>query len=273
MSTITTRDGVPIHYKDWGAGRPVVFIHGWPLNADMWDAQMHHLASRGLRCIAYDRRGFGRSGQPWHGYDYDTLADDLAVLLDTLDLHDATLVGFSMGCGEVARYVARHGTQRVAKAVLIGTVTPLIAQRDDHPEGVDTAVFDGIRAALVADRAAFVEGFWPLFTGSNRAGSTISRAALDWTTFMALQAGLKGTIDCVRAFSETDFRADLGRFALPTLVIHGDDDQTAPLALTAAATVGLVPHATLRVYEGAPHALYLTHAERLAEDLLAFVET
>ncbi|KVD72096.1 arylesterase [Burkholderia ubonensis] len=271
MNMLTTSDGVSIHYKDWGAGRPVVFIHGWPLNADMWDVQMHHLAAHGFRCIAYDRRGFGRSGQPWTGYDYDTLADDLAALIDTLDLHDVTLVGFSMGGGEVARYIGRHGTRRLAKVVLMGAVTPLIARRDDYPEGVDVAVFDGIRAGILADRAAFFESFWPLFTGSNRAGSTISRAALDWTTFMALQAGLKGTIDCVRAFSETDFRADLGKFDVPTLVIHGDDDQTVPLALTGAATAKCVPHAQLSVYEGGPHALYLTHADRLNEELLAFV--
>ncbi|MBR8223475.1 alpha/beta fold hydrolase [Burkholderia ambifaria] len=271
MSTFTTRDGVSIHYKDWGAGRPVVFIHGWPLNADMWDVQMHHLASNGFRGIAYDRRGFGRSGQPWTGYDYDTLADDLATLIETLRLRDVTLVGFSMGGGEVARYIGRHGTRHIAKAVLIGSVTPLIARRDDHPDGVDVAMFDGIRSAIVADRAAFFEQFWPLFTGSNRADSTISRATLDWTSFMALQAGLKGTLDCVRTFSETDFRADLDKFDVPTRVIHGDDDQTAPLALTAAATAARVPDATLSVYEGGPHALYLTHAQRLNDELLAFV--
>ncbi|AOJ77918.1 alpha/beta fold hydrolase [Burkholderia ubonensis] len=270
MSTFTTRDGVSLHYKDWGAGRPVVFIHGWPLNADMWDAQMHHLASRGLRCIAYDRRGFGRSGQPWHGYDYDTLADDLATLIETLDLRDVMLVGFSMGGGEVARYIGRHGTGRVAKAVLVGSVTPLVARRDDHPDGADIAIFDGIRAGILADRAAFFESFWPLFTGSNRAGSTISRAALDWTTFMALQAGLKGTLDCVAAFSETDFRPDLDKFDVPTLVIHGDDDQTAPLSLTGAVTAQRVRHATLSVYERGPHALYLTHAQRLNDELLAY---
>ncbi|WP_431822981.1 alpha/beta fold hydrolase [Burkholderia sp. F1] len=271
MSMFTTRDGVSLYYKDWGAGLPVVFIHGWPLNADMWDVQMVHLASHGFRCIAYDRRGFGRSDQPWSGYDYDTLADDLAALLDTLDLNDVMLVGFSMGGGEVARYISRHGTKRIAKAVLLGSVTPLIARRDDHREGVDIAVFDGIRAGILADRAAFLEQFWPLFTGSNRAGSTISREALDWTTSMALQAGLKGTLDCVRAFSETDFRADLGKFDVPTLVIHGDDDQTVPLALTGAVAAKRVPRATLSVYEGAPHALYLTHAGRLNDDLLAFV--
>jgi pimeloyl-ACP methyl ester carboxylesterase len=200
MSTFTTRDGVSLHYKDWGAGRPVVFIHGWPLNADMWDVQMHHLASNGFRCIAYDRRGFGRSDQPWTGYDYDTLSDDLATLIETLDLRDVILVGFSMGGGEVARYIGRHGTGRVAKAVLVGSVTPLVARRDDHPDGADIAIFDGIRAGILADRAAFFESFWPLFTGSNRPDSTISRAALDWTSFMALQGGLKGTLDCVAAF-------------------------------------------------------------------------
>ncbi|MCA8061408.1 alpha/beta fold hydrolase [Burkholderia sp. AU38729] len=271
MSLFTTHDGVSLYYKDWGSGKPVVFIHGWPLNADMWDVQMHHLASRGFRCIAYDRRGFGRSSQPWQGYDYDTLADDLAALLDQLDLREVTLVGFSMGSGEVARYIARHGTARVAKAVLIGAVTPLIAQRDDYQEGVAVEVFDGMRTAILADRATFLENFWPLFTGSNRAGSTVSRAALDATTYMALQAGLNATLDCVHAFSETDFRADLDKLDVPTLIVHGDDDQTAPIGLTARATANRVPHATLREYEGGPHALYLTHAEQLNEDLLAFV--
>ncbi|MCA7884937.1 alpha/beta hydrolase [Burkholderia contaminans] len=271
MSLFTTHDGVSLYYKDWGSGKPVVFIHGWPLNADMWDVQMHHLASRGFRCIAYDRRGFGRSSQPWQGYDYATLADDLAALLDQLDLREVTLVGFSMGSGEVARYIARHGTARVAKAVLIGAVTPLIAQRDDYQEGVAVEVFDGMRTAILADRATFLENFWPLFTGSNRAGSTVSRAALDATTYMALQAGLNATLDCVHAFSETDFRADLNKLDVPTLIVHGDDDQTALIGLTARATANRVPHATLREYEGGPHALYLTHAEQLNEDLLAFV--
>ncbi|WP_201326540.1 alpha/beta fold hydrolase, partial [Burkholderia sp. E168m23] len=181
-------------------------------------------------------------------------------------------VGFSMGGGEVARYIGRHGTRRIAKAVLIGSVTPIVARRDDHPEGVDVAVFDGIRAGIVADRAAFFDGFWPLFTGSNRGGSTVSRAALGWTSVMALLGGLKGTLECVRAFSETDFRADLQRFDVPTRVIHGDDDQTAPLALTGAATAKRVPNATLSVYEGGPHALYLTHAARLNDELLAFAQ-
>ncbi|RQS12159.1 alpha/beta fold hydrolase [Burkholderia sp. Bp8998] len=271
MSLFTTPDGVSLYYKDWGTGRPVVFIHGWPLNADMWDVQMHHLASQGFRCIAYDRRGFGRSSQPWQGYDYDTLADDLAGLLDKLDLREVTLVGFSMGGGEVARYIARHGAARVAKAVLIGAVTPLIAQRDDYQEGIAVEVFDGIRTAILADRATFLENFWSLFTGSNRAGSTVSRAALEATTYMALQAGLNATLDCVHAFSETDFRADLDKLDVPTLIVHGDDDQTAPIELTARATANRVPHATLLEYEGGPHALYLTHAEQLNEDLLAFV--
>ncbi|RQZ18836.1 alpha/beta hydrolase [Burkholderia sp. Bp9031] len=271
MSLFTTPDGVSLYYKDWGSGKPVVFIHGWPLNADMWDIQMHHLASQGFRCIAYDRRGFGRSSQPWQGYDYDTLADDLAALLDKLDLREVTLVGFSMGSGEVARYIARHGAARVARAVLIGAVTPLIAQRDDYQEGIAVEVFDGIRTAILADRATFLENFWPLFTGSNRAGSTVSRAALEATTYMALQAGLNATLDCVHAFSETDFRADLDKLDVPTLIVHGDDDQTAPIELTARATANRVLHATLLEYEGGPHALYLTHAEQLNEDLLDFV--
>ena len=262
---------VRLHVEDTGGdGRPVILIHGWPLSADAWKTQVSILRDAQHRVISYDRRGFGSSDKPAEGYDYDTLADDLATLIDTLGLRDVTLVGFSMGGGEVARYIGRHGTRHIAKAVLVGSVTPLVARRDDHPDGVDVAVFDGIRAGIVADRAAFLEQFWPLFTGSNRAASTISRAALDWTSFMALQAGLKGTLDCVGAFSETDFRADLDKFDVPTLVIHGDDDQTAPLALTGAVTARRVPHATLSIYEGGPHALYLTHAQRLHDELLAF---
>ncbi|PXW28300.1 alpha/beta fold hydrolase [Paraburkholderia caballeronis] len=270
MATFTTPDGVELYYKDWGTGRPVVFSHGWPLNADMWEYQMNFLAERGFRCIAHDRRGFGRSSQPWNGYDYDTFAADLHGLIESLDLKDAILVGFSMGGGEVARYLGRYGSARIAKVALVGAVTPLMIRRPDHPDGVDPAVFDGIRAGILDDRPAFFDGFGPVFAGANRPGATVSRAILNWTQMLALQAGLKGTLDCVAAFSETDFRTDLTKFDVPTLVVHGDDDQVVPLDVTGRAAAAAIKGAQFKVYKGAPHALYVTHADQLNQDLLAF---
>jgi non-heme chloroperoxidase len=272
MTTIKTRDGTEIYYKDWGTGKPVVLCHGWPLNADMWEYQMTFLASRGLRCVAHDRRGFGRSGQPWTGYDYNTFADDLAALIESLDLKDITLAGFSMGGGEVARYLGRHGTKRVAKAALISAVTPFLLKTADHPEGVDRSVFDGLRAGIALDRPQFFSDFGKVFTGANRPGAKVSQGALDWTLFLALQASLKGTLDCVGAFSETDFRSDLKAFKLPTLVIHGDDDQVVPFALSGSVAAKMIPGSRLEVYKGAPHGLYFTHKDRLNADLLAFVK-
>ncbi|MGI4840464.1 MAG: alpha/beta fold hydrolase [Janthinobacterium lividum] len=270
MPYITTTDGTAIHYKDWGSGRPIVLSHGWPLNADMWDYQMHFLAANGFRVIAHDRRGFGRSSQPWSGYDYDTFADDLQTLLTHLDIKDAVLVGFSMGGGEVARYLTRHGTARVSKAVLLSAVTPLMIRRDDHPEGIDPAVFDGIRAGLLNDRAGFLDAFGPVFTGSDKPGSKVGKPMLEWTQFLALQAGIKGTYDCVAAFSETDFRPDLKAIDIPTLVIHGDGDAVVDFNVTGKAAAALVPGAELKVYAGAPHATYFTHKDELNQDLLAF---
>ncbi len=271
MPSIRVQDRVEIHYKDWGKGKPVVFIHGWPLNADMWEYQMEFLASQGLRCIAYDRRGFGRSSQPWSGYDYDTFADDLRAVIKELDLRDVTLVGFSMGGGEVARFIGHHGTKRIAKAVLIGAVTPMLLETADHSNGVPRVVFDGIRTAIAADRPQFFSDFGKMFMGANRPGSKVSQGALDWTLFMAMQASLKGTLDCVGAFSETDFRADLKAFDVPTLVIHGDDDQIVPLEVTARASAQAISGARLEVYPAAPHGLYFTHKDRLNADLLAFL--
>jgi pimeloyl-ACP methyl ester carboxylesterase len=272
MPTIETRDGTEIYYKDWGAGRPVVFIHGWPLSSDMWEYQMVSLASQGLRCIGYDRRGFGRSSQPWTGYDYDTFADDLKTLIETLDLKDVTLVGFSMGGGEVARYIGRHGLQRISKAALVGAVTPLLLKRDDHPDGVERATFDGIRSGITADRPQFFSDFGKAFMGANRSGANISQGVLDWTLFMAMQASLKGTLDCVAAFSETDFRPDLKAFKLPTLIIHGDDDQIVPLEITGRAAAKAIPGSRLQVYKGAPHGLYFTHQEQMNTDLHSFIK-
>lgn len=272
MTSLTTSDGVKLYYKDWGTGRTVILLHGWPLNADMWEYQMNFLAEHGCRVIAYDRRGFGRSSQPWAGYDYDRFADDLSELIEALELRDVILVGFSMGGGEVARYIARHGSKRVAKAVLVSAVTPLMIQRDDHPDGMSAGIFDGIRAGLLHDRADFLDKFGPLFTGADRERSDVSGPMLNWTLGMGLQAGLKGTVDCVKAFSETDFRPDLARFDVPTLIVHGDGDAVVSFEVTGKAAAALVPGATLKVYEDAPHALYFTHKDRLNEDLLAFVK-
>jgi pimeloyl-ACP methyl ester carboxylesterase len=270
MPTITTTDGTQIYYKDWGTGQPIVLCHGWPLNADMWEYQMNFLAENGFRVIAHDRRGFGRSSQPWKGYDYDTFADDLHALITSLELTDVMLVGFSMGGGEVARYIGRHGSKRIAKAVLVSAVTPLMIRREDHPEGMDPAIFDGIRAGVLNDRAAFLDAFGPIFTGSDQPGSSVGKPMLDWTQSMALQAGIKGTLDCVAAFSETDFRSDLARFDVPTLVIHGDGDAVVSFDVTGKAAAALISGAELKVYPGAPHAVYFTHKDELNQDLMAF---
>jgi pimeloyl-ACP methyl ester carboxylesterase len=272
MTTLKTKSGVELYYKDWGKGQPVVFCHGWPLNADMWEYQMMFLAERGYRVIAHDRRGFGRSSQPWEGYDYDHFADDLAELINTLDLRNVTLVGFSMGGGEVARYLSRHGTGRVSKAVLVGAVTPFLLKTDEHPAGTPRSMFDGIRAGLLADRPQFFSEFGKLFTGANRPDSKVSQGLLTWTLSMALMASLKGTHDCVAAFSETDFRKDLAAFKLPTLVIHGDDDQIVPFDISGKLAAQMIPGTRLEVYPGAPHALYFTHKDRMNAELLSFIK-
>ncbi|WP_110992045.1 alpha/beta fold hydrolase [Pseudomonas sichuanensis] len=270
MSTLVTRDGTSIHYKDWGSGKPVLFSHGWPLDADMWDSQMEYLASRGYRTIAFDRRGFGRSSQPWSGYDYDTFADDIAQLIEHLDLREVTLVGFSMGGGDVSRYIARHGSARIAGLVLLGAVTPVFGKRDDNPDGVDRAVFDGIKAGLRADRAQFIADFAAPFYGINH-GQQVSQGVQTQTLNIALLASIKGTLDCVSAFSETDFRPDMAKIDVPTLVIHGDDDQIVPFQSTGRKAAELIRGAELKVYEGAPHGFAVTHAQQLNEDLLAFL--
>ncbi|HET9886325.1 MAG TPA: alpha/beta hydrolase [bacterium] len=269
MVMIKTRDGTELYTKDWGSGKPIVFIHGWPLNADMWEYQMTPLAAH-YRCIAYDRRGFGRSSQPWTGYDYDTFADDLKRVIETLELEGVTLVGFSMGGGEVARYLARHGTERVAKAVMIAAVPPLLLKLADNPQGVGPEVFDGMRRGISADRPQFFTEFAKNFYGANH-GSKISPGIFDWTLFMAMQASLKATLDCTAAFSETDFRPDLKAFTIPTLIIHGDDDQIVPIELTANIMVKEISGAQIKVYPGAPHGLYFTHKDQLNKDLQEFI--
>ncbi|GAV35267.1 aryl esterase [Roseomonas sp. TAS13] len=272
MSFIEARDGTPLFYKDWGAGKPVVLIHGWPVNADMWEYQAPFLAENGCRVIAYDRRGFGRSGQPWSGYDYDTMADDLAAILDALDLRDATLVGFSMGGGEVARYLSRHGgSGRVSKAVLVAAVTPFLLRTEDNPEGVDRSVFDDMVVNLQADRPAFLASFGKQFFGAGLLSFSISSELLQWTGNLALMASPKATLDCVRAFSETDFRADLPQIRVPVLVIHGDADNTVPIDAAGRHAAAMIPGARLVEYPGAPHGLFFTEKDRLNQDLLRFI--
>ncbi|QBR01931.1 alpha/beta fold hydrolase [Paraburkholderia pallida] len=267
MSFLESLDGTRLYYKDWGAGRPVVFIHGWPLNADMWDAQMLHFAENDFRAVAYDRRGFGRSDQPWDGYDYDTLADDLNAVMTHLDLEDAVLVGFSMGGGEVVRYLSKYGSRRVAGAVLMGSVTPGLIKN-----GVPPSVFEGMRAGVLGDRPTFLENFNRPFAGANREGSTVTAATLGWLQTMGLQCSLKAMAECVTAFSETDFEEDLRKMSVPALIIHGGDDQSAPLELTSRLAAQRIAGSTLVVYDGAPHALTLTHEEQLNRDLLKFAQ-
>ena len=273
MGMITTKDGTQIHYKDWGAGRPIVFSHGWPLSADSWESQMFFLASNGYRCIAHDRRGHGRSSQPWNGNEMDTFADDLSELFETLDLKNAVLIGFSMGGGEVARYIGRHGTKRVAKVVLISAVPPLMLKTSANPGGLPIKVFDDIRAGSIADRAKFYKDLasGPFF-GFNRAGKKLSQGMVDWFWLQGMQAGHKNTFDCVKAFSETDFTEDLKKFDVPTLIIHGDDDQIVPMGAAALISSKLVKNSTLKIYKGAPHGLTETHKEKLNADLLSFIK-
>lgn len=269
----TTKDGAEIFYKDWGMGRPVVFSHGWPLNADTWDDQLDFVASRGYRAIAHDRRGHGRSSQTWHGNEMDTYADDLAALLDTLDVRDAVLVGHSTGGGEVARYIGRHGTSRIAKAVLVSAVPPLMLKTPANPDGLPMQVFDDIRAGIVADRAQYYKDLSAPFYGANRAGNKVSPGLRDEFWLWSMQVGIKGALDCVKAFSETDFTDDLKKFDVPTLIIQGDDDQIVPIIAASMKSAKIVKDATLKVYPGAPHGLPSTNKDQFNNDLLAFLRS
>jgi len=274
MPNIKTEDRTRIYYKDWGKGQPVVFSHGWPLNADSWEAQMLFLASNGYRCIAHDRRGHGRSSQPWDGNEMDTYADDLAILIEGLKLKEVVLIGFSTGGGEVARYIGRHGTKRVAKAALVSAVPPLMVKTKANPGGLPIEVFDGLRAQSIADRSQLYKDLasGPFF-GFNRPGAKASQGMIDAFWRQGMQAGHKNALDCIKAFSETDFTKDLQKFDIPTLVLHGDDDQIVPFDAAGRASAKIIKGATLKVYPGAPHGITDTHKDQLNADLLAFVQS
>ena len=273
MSAITTKDGTQIYYKSWGTGRPVVFSHGWPLCADAWESQMAFLATKGYRCIAHDRRGHGRSSQPSNGNDMDTYADDLSELIESLHLNDVTLVGHSTGGGEVARYIGRHGTRRVSKVVLMGSVTPLRLKTSANPGGTPLETFDATRAGVAADRSQFFRDLAKRFFGANRPGAKVSQGVQDAFWLQGMQGGLLNELECIKAFSETDFTEDLKKFDVPTLIIHGDDDQIVPIDVTARVSAKLIKSAILKVYPGGPHGLADTHKDQLNADLLAFLET
>jgi non-heme chloroperoxidase len=272
VSTIKTSDGTEIYYNDWGSGQPVVFSHGWPLSADAFEDQMYFLASHGYRCIAHDRRGHGRSSQPWNGNDLDTYADDLAALIKALDLQRAIHVGHSTGGGEVARYIGRHGTQRVAKAVLIGAIPPLMLKTAANPNGTPIEAFNGLRAAVQADRSQFWKDLSLPFYGYNRPGAKVSEGVRESFWLQGMMAGFPASYFCIKAFSETDLTEDLKKIDVPTLILHGDDDQIVPIADSALLSAKLVRNATLKVYKGAPHGMCTTLKDKVNEELLAFIQ-
>ena len=273
MSTVVTKDGATIFYKDWGSGRPIVFSHGWPLNANAWDPQLLFMASNGFRAVAHDRRGHGRSSQSWDGNTMDDYADDLATVIETLDLHDAVLVGHSTGGGEVVRYIGRHGSERVAKVVLVGAIPPVMLKTPGNPDGTPMEVFDDMRAKVLADRSQLFADLSAPFYGANRPGSNVSQGIRDEFWLMGMQVNLKAAHDCIEQFSESDFNEDLKRIDVPMLLIHGDDDQIVPIDASANLTARAVPGAELKVYAGASHGLFTTHTEQFNADLLDFVKS
>ena len=272
MSSITTKDGSRIYYKDWGTGQPVVFSHGWPLSSDAFEDQMFYLAGRGYRCVAHDRRGHGRSSQPWNGNDMDTYADDLAELVQHLDLRDAIHIGHSTGGGEVARYIGRHGTDRVAKAVLISAVPPLMLKTPHNPGGLPLEAFNQIRTGVLTDRSQFFKDLSGPFYGANRPKAEVSQGLRDSFWMQSMQCGLKAAYDCIKAFSETDFTEDLKKFDVPTLILHGDDDQIVPIGAAAYLSAKLVKGATLKVLRGLPHGMCSTNKDVINDELLSFLQ-
>jgi non-heme chloroperoxidase len=274
MSTgmVTTRDETQIFYKDWGSGQPVVFSHGWPLTADAWDDQMWYVVSNGFRGVAHDRRGHGRSSQPWEGNDLNTYADDLAAVIERLDLRDIVLVGHSTGGGEITRYMARHGTDRVSKAVLVGAIPPLMLKTDANPEGLPRSVFDGLREGVERDRSQFWKDLSSPFYGANRDGNKVSQGLRDSFWLMGMTVGFKAAYDCIKAFSETDLTEDCKKIDVPTLIIQGDDDQIVPIIASGMKSSKLIPNNTFKVYKGAPHGLFATNQDEFNADLLAFLK-
>lgn len=273
MSYITTQDQTKLFYKDWGTGKPVIFLHGWPLSSDSWDDQAMAIADAGFRCISYDRRGFGRSSHPFNGYDYNTLADDLAAVIEQTGAKDATIVGFSMGGGEVARYMSRHEGKSVAKAVLVASVVPYMLKTEDNPNGTSQATFEEMTAGMKEDRAAFFADFFKTFYGVGLLSNPVSQEVLEWSRSVAMQANLKSTLACAEAFATTDFRPDLSAFKVPTLIIHGTDDKTVPIDASAREAAKGIPHATLIEYDGAAHGITATEKDRLTQDILEFLRS
>jgi non-heme chloroperoxidase len=276
MGHIKTKDGTELYFKEWGTGRPVILMHGWPLSADSWDDQAMAIAEAGFRVIAYDRRGFGRSSQPWSGYDYDTFSDDLASVLEQTVARDATIVGFSMGGGEVARYMSRHFGKDVVQAVLVSSVVPFMLKTNDNPNGVDPSVFEGMTKAMKQDRAKFFTGFFKDFYSGDSTSSPVSQPVsqevLEWSRSIAMQAGLNATLGCAQAFSSTDFRPDLPAFSVPTLIIHGTADKTVPIDASGRQAAKMIANSHLIEYDGAPHGLFATHGPQLSKDLIAFLK-